>query len=192
MALSDLIKKYEKVYVLRIGHRPERDKRITTHVGLVARAFGANGFILADICDESVMQSLRKVIERWGGDMYIECGVSGKSYVKNWKRIGGEVIHLTMYGLHVDDVIGAIRESPRPKLIVVGAEKVPPFYYEEADYNVAIGNQPHSEVAALAIFLDRLYQGRELHLEFPNARARIIPSPRGKKVVSLENTSSTR
>ena len=44
--------KYGKVYVLRIGHRPGRDKRITTHVALVARAFGANGFILGDTCDD--------------------------------------------------------------------------------------------------------------------------------------------
>ena len=191
MADNHPAKEYEKVYVLRIGHRPERDKRITTHVGLVARAFGANGFILADVCDEHVMQSLKKVLERWGGVLHLECGVPGKSYVRAWKRNGGEVIHLTMYGMHVDDVIDSIRESKRPKLIVVGAEKVPPFYYEEADYNVAIGNQPHSEVAALAIFLDRLYKGQELRLEFPNAKLRIIPSPRGKKVVSLENTSNT-
>ncbi len=176
--------RYGRVYVLRIGHRPERDKRITTHVGLVARAFGANGFILGDICDSHVMDSLRGVLERWGGRMHLECGVNSRSYVREWRRGGGEVIHLTMYGLHVDDVIGEIRESPKPKLIVVGAEKVPPFFYEEADYNVAIGNQPHSEVAALAVFLDRLYMGRELRYEFPGARVRIIPSPRGKRVVS--------
>ena len=178
--------RYGRVYVLRLGHRPERDKRITTHVGLVARAFGANGFILADICDEHVMESIRGVLERWGGRMHLECGVPGKRYVREWKRSGGEGIHLTMYGLHVDDVIDEIRESPRPKLVVVGAEKVPWFYYEEADYNVAIGNQPHSEVAALAVFLDRLYMGEELRVEFPGARLRIVPSPRGKRVVSLE------
>ena len=27
---------------MRIGHRPERDKRITTHVALTSRAFGAS------------------------------------------------------------------------------------------------------------------------------------------------------
>ena len=176
---------YGKVYVLRIGHRPERDKRITTHVGLVARAFGANGFILGDICDDHVMESLRGVLDRWGGVMHLECGVPSKSYVKEWRRAGGEVIHLTMYGLHVDDVIDGIRESKKPKLIIVGAEKVPPFFYEAADYNIAIGNQPHSEVAALAVFLDRLYMGRELRMEFPGAKVKIIPSPRGKRVVSV-------
>jgi tRNA (cytidine56-2'-O)-methyltransferase len=178
--------RYGRVYVLRIGHRPERDKRITTHVGLVARAFGANGFVLGDVCDEKVMESLRDVLERWGGSMELLCGVNSRRYVQEWKRAGGEVIHLTMYGLHVDDVIDSIRESPKPKLVVVGAEKVPPFFYEAADYNVAIGNQPHSEVSALAIFLDRLYMGEELRYEFPNAKLRIIPSPRGKKVIRLD------
>ncbi len=177
--------RYGRVYVLRIGHRPERDKRVTTHVALVARAFGANGFILADVCDDSVMNSIRKVLETWGGYMHLECGVSGRSYVERWRREGGEVIHLTMYGLHVDDVIDEVRRSLKPKLIVVGAEKVPPYYYEAADYNIAIGNQPHSEVSALALFLDRLYEGKELRYEFPNARLRILPSERGKRVVRL-------
>jgi tRNA (cytidine56-2'-O)-methyltransferase len=184
--ITSLWKPYGKVYVLRLGHRPGRDKRITTHVALVARAFGANGFVLADVCDESVETSLRKVSERWGGKLYYECGVNGKSYVRKWKESGGEVIHLTMYGINVDEVIGRIRSSPLPKLIVVGAEKVERFYYEEADYNVAIGNQPHSEVSALAIFLDRLYRGRELYYEFVDAKFRIVPQERGKRVERIK------
>ena len=174
---------YRKVYVLRLGHRPARDKRITTHVALVARAFGANGFILAGVCDESVERSLKRTLDCWGGSMYYSCGVSGRRVVEEWKRDGGEVVHLTMYGVPVDEVIGEIRSSTRPKLIVVGAEKVERYYYEAADYNVAIGNQPHSEVAALAIFLDRLYRGRELYYTFYGAKLQIIPNPRGKTVV---------
>lgn len=138
--------------------------------------------MLEGICDETVESTLRKVLDYWGGEIHYECGVNGKRYVEDWKMEGGEVIHLTMYGLPVDDVIGEIRSSPRPKLIVVGAEKVERHYYEAADYNVAIGNQPHSEVSALAIFLDRLYNGRELYIEYPGARWRIIPQRRGKKV----------
>ena len=34
------------IEVLRIGHRPGRDKRVTTHVALVARAFGAGGIYI--------------------------------------------------------------------------------------------------------------------------------------------------
>ncbi len=174
---------YRKVYVLRLGHRPSRDKRITTHVALVARAFGANGFILAGICDSSVERSLFRTLECWGGNMEYVCGVNGKRIVEDWKNNGGEVIHLTMYGLPVDEVIGTIRSSTKPKLIIVGAEKVERYYYEAADYNIAIGNQPHSEVAALAIFLDRLYRGRELYYPFYGAKTQIVPSPHGKTVI---------
>ncbi len=174
-----------KIYVLRYGHRPERDKRITTHVALVARAFGAHGFILSDVHDEKIVNSIRKVEERWGGRLYIETGVDPYKYVKNWKKQGGLVVHLTMYGLPVDEVIKEIRESGKDILVIVGAEKVPRFFYEEADYNIAIGNQPHSEVAALAIFLDRYYKGRELYLSFPNAKLIIVPSRKGKRVVKV-------
>jgi tRNA (cytidine56-2'-O)-methyltransferase len=180
---------YGKVYVLRLGHRPGRDKRITTHVGLVARAFGANGFILAPICDEKVVDSLRKVLEKWGGCMRLECTDRPAGYVERWKRGGGEVIHLTMYGLPLGNVIDQVRASIRPKLVVVGAEKVPSIYYELADYNVAVGNQPHSEVAALAVFLDRLYKGAELYVTPENAGLKVIPSPSGKKVVKIGGES---
>ncbi|NPA85443.1 MAG: tRNA (cytidine(56)-2'-O)-methyltransferase [Crenarchaeota archaeon] len=169
-----------KVYVLRIGHRPERDKRITTHVGLVARAFGASGFVLSP-CDEKVLEKLREVEERWGRFLEeIACTESPKKYVREWK---GKVVHLTMYGIPVDEVIDEIRESGEDLLVVVGAEKVPPEFYEMAHYNVAIGNQPHSEVAALAVFLDRLFQGEELRRRPAGGRLKIVPSERGKRVV---------
>lgn len=174
-----------RVYVLRYGHRPERDKRITTHVMLVARAFGANGFILGDVVDESILKAYHKVTNTWGGSLYFEMGVNSEKYCIDWKKQGGLVVHLTMYGLPVDDVISEIRSSGKDLLVVVGAKKVPRFFYEVADYNVAIGNQPHSEVAALALFLDRLYEGRELYIRFSNAKVEVIPSPRGKRVLKL-------
>ncbi|AFZ70998.1 hypothetical protein Calag_1284 [Caldisphaera lagunensis DSM 15908] len=180
--LEDLSKIYEKVYVLRLGHRPERDKRITTHVALVSRAFGANGFVLEGICDDKVRDSLLKASKSWGGKIDYICNVDGKEYVKKWREEGGEVINLTMYGINVEDVIDKIIISPKKKLIIVGAEKVERFYYDNSDYNVAIGWQPHSEVAALAIFLDRLFKGRELFYNYRDAPYKIIPSERGKKV----------
>lgn len=172
-----------KIFVLRYGHRPARDKRVTTHVALVARAFGAHGFVLTDVHDEAVIRALRKVLETWGGSMVIESNVDHLEYIRRWKNNGGLVVHLTMYGINVDDVIEEIRSLNKDILVVVGSKKVPKYFYELADYNVAIGNQPHSEVAALAVFLDRFYQGRELHFVFENAKLRIISSPRGKRVV---------
>ncbi len=180
--LEALAMPYEKVYVLRLGHRPERDKRTTTHVALVARAFGANGFVLEGVCDKRVRESLEKASKMWGGEIDFLCSSDGKEYVTKWKEERGEVINLTMYGLNIDDIIGEISSSPRQKLIVVGGEKVERFYYENSDYNVSIGWQPHSEVAALAIFLDRLYKGRELLLYYTDAGFKIIPTERGKIV----------
>ncbi len=172
-----------EVYVLRLGHRPERDKRITTHVLLVARAFGARGVYIADVVDDKLVTTIEKVVKSWGGSYFrVVMGVKARGLISQWKREGGVVVHLTMYGIPVDEVIDKVKGSKKV-LVVVGAEKVPRWVYEEATLNVAIGNQPHSEVSALAVFLDRLWGGRELNLCFPDAKMYIVPSERGKKVI---------
>jgi tRNA (cytidine56-2'-O)-methyltransferase len=90
-----------------------------------------------------------------------------------------------MYGEQVENSIKKI-DKKRDLLIVVGAEKVPPFVYEMADFNVAVGNQPHSEVAALAIFLDRYNKGSWQRKKF-DGKLEILPSHRGKKVITKKN-----
>ncbi len=166
-----------EVYVLRLGHRPERDKRISTHVALTARAFGARG-IYFDTYDESVFESVRDVVNRWGGDFFIE----HVSWKKLLREFDGLKVHLTMYGVPLLDKIDEIKRAERV-LVVVGAEKVPREVYELSDLNVSIGNQPHSEVAALAVFLDRVLDGLVFRLEFPNAKIRVVPCERGKRVI---------
>ncbi len=161
--------------VLRLGHRPARDKRVTTHVALTARAFGADR-VLVDTKDTGLERTVRNLVRRFGGPFEVETGVP-------WRRIlrefPGTKVHLTMYGLTLDDVLPQI---PRDNLlVVVGAEKVPAEVYRLADFNVSVGNQPHSEVAALAVFLDRLLAGEGLRREF-HGRLRIRPHPRGKDV----------
>jgi tRNA (cytidine56-2'-O)-methyltransferase len=146
------------ILVLRLGHRPGRDKRITTHVGLVARAFGADEFILAS---PDSMDSLKDVISRWGGNFSVRVGANWREEIKRWKAAGRKVCHLTMHGKNLPDCIHEIRKE-KDIMIVVGAEKVPPEVYRMADWNIAIGKQPHSEVSALAVFLDWYFQGREL------------------------------
>ena len=176
------------IAVLRLGHRPERDKRITTHVALTARAFGADKIIIAAEEDEHVKDSVEDVVRRWGGPFEIEFNPSWKKIMREWNEKGGIITHLTMYGIHVDDALSAIREelkAGKDIMVVVGAEKVPREVYEMADYNVAVGNQPHSEVAALAVFLDRLLDGKGLRKEFKDAKLKIIPQERGKKVIEL-------
>jgi tRNA (cytidine56-2'-O)-methyltransferase len=86
-----------------------------------------------------------------------------------------------MYGKPVDEVIEDVRTAENDVVVVVGAEKVPPDIYKLADYNVSVGSQPHSEVSALSIFLDRYYKGTELKKDF-KGRTRIIPSGEGKNV----------
>ena len=76
-------------------------------------------------------------------------------------------------------------------LLVIGAEKVPRYVYEYADANIAIGNQPHSEVAALAIFLDRYTNGAWMTKQF-HGNIQIIPSERGKQVISKEKQQEVK
>lgn len=173
-----------KVYVLRLGHRPARDKRISTHCALVARAFGADG-ILFDRYDENIVRKIDDVVKRFGGPFEVKMGIDWRKTIKDWVRKGGEVIHLTMYGLPLPEVIEEIKSSGKDKLVVIGSEKVPREVYEMSTYNVSVTNQPHSEVAALAVFLDWLFEGREFYKEFKGACIKIIPNSRGKRVLKL-------
>ncbi|MHC1611565.1 MAG: tRNA (cytidine(56)-2'-O)-methyltransferase [Candidatus Methanospirareceae archaeon] len=172
-----------EIVVLRLGHRLERDKRVTTHLGLVGRALGARGMLLTSE-DKGVERSINRVTEEWGGDFFVKTGVSWREAIESWKEGGGKVCHLTMYGENILDVIDEIREVAKNErlLVVVGAEKVPYEVYEVADWNIAIGNQPHSEIAALALFLDYLQEGKELKARFEHAKIEIVPTRRGKEV----------
>lgn len=172
-----------RVAILRIGHRPERDQRVTTHVGLTARALGAEGMYLAAE-DKGVVRSVEDVVGRWGGSFFCQDSVPWRRCILNWKKEGGTVVHLTMYGLNLPGVIGTI-QTRDPILVVVGAEKVPGEIYGLADFNVAVTSQPHSEIASLAIFLDHLFCGKELEKTYPEAKIRIIPSEAGKKTEEL-------
>lgn len=165
-----------KVSVLRLGHRFVRDRRTTTHIALVSRAFGADELIL-DPWDNELEKSIGRVMEEWGGSFKIRNEKNWRKFIENFH---GERIHLTMYGMPVDEKIPEIKKSKKDKLVIVGGQKVPSEVYHLSDYNIAIGNQPHSEIAALAIFLDRLFEGKEFDKDF-KGKKRIIPQERGKK-----------
>ncbi|WP_049970622.1 tRNA (cytidine(56)-2'-O)-methyltransferase [Haladaptatus cibarius] len=173
-----------EVTVVRLGHRPGRDERMTTHVGLTARALGAGRVVLPDNAGKS-RDTIVDITERFGGPFEVECSESQKALIRNWE---GKVVHLTMYGERVQDVEEDVREtwSDEPLLVVVGAEKVSFDVYEAADWNVGVTNQPHSEVAGLAVFLDRLFEGRELDREWEDADQRVIPKATGKRVESVD------
>jgi len=178
-----------KVFVLRWGHR-HRDQRLTSHVALAARALGASGFVMADIADNKVRETVEKVTARWGGNFSFEMGGPWKQVVKEWRTKNGVTVHLTAYGenIQTSDVMQRIRATRKDVLVIVGSQKVPGGFFSEevSDFNVAVGNQPHSECSSLAVFLDRFFEGEELSKDFvDNAEMKIVPQVRGKKVVKV-------
>jgi tRNA (cytidine56-2'-O)-methyltransferase len=180
-------KKMQEIVVLRWGHRPQRDVRLTTHVALTARALGASGFLLSDTVDKKLKETIEKVTENWGGKFFFEMGTTWKSAVRDWKAEGGIVVHLTVYGenIQTSHVLDRIRQSGKNVLVIVGSQKVPKEFFSNdvSDFNVSIGNQPHSECAALAVFLDRFFEGKELAKGFKKAKIKIVPQERGKKTI---------
>lgn len=166
-----------RITVLRLGHRPERDKRITTHVALTARALGASSFLLAGD-DDPLLASVAAVVKRFGGPFEARAEPSWRTFLA---RFDGFRVHLTMYGERFADGIAKVPRDG-PVCIVVGAEKVPRAVYDLVDLNLAVGNQPHSEVAALALSLYELGGRERLEKPFEKAQVRIAPSARGKVV----------
>ncbi len=165
-----------RVSVLRIGHRPGRDPRLTTHLALAARALGAERMYLHPP-DPSVEESLRRVASKWGGRFEVVPAANWRAVVR--EHAGG-VVHLTMYGLELARLVPRLRRASS-LLFVVGGAKVPSDLYRIADYNVAVGDQPHSEVAALAVALERV-RGLPVRGGRAGAQLQIVPSARGKKV----------
>jgi len=176
-----------EIYILRLNHRPKRDKRVTTHLFLAARALGATGGFYSGEKDEKVERSIEKVRRSWGGGFRISYVSSWEKKMYEWKKEGGEIVHLTMYGLPIAEVIGEIRSSAKNLLIVVGGAKVPRKVYELADWNIAVTSQPHSEISALALFLHELFEGKELSIKFEDAKIMIVPQKRGKKVLKMDS-----
>ena len=68
-------------------------------------------------------------------------------------------------------------------LIIIGGSKVPGIFYKKSNFNISIGDQPHSEVSALGIFLEFL----NLKKFFKNNIKKIIPSKRNKKILNLKS-----
>lgn len=162
------------IKVLRLGHRRGRDDRISTHVGLTARQWGADEVVYSGEKDDKILESQRDIIERWGGDIEIRYTDEWKSEIKDFE---GLKVHLTMYGLKINDKIDELREElgDQDLLVIVGAEKVPRWVYTNVDYNISVGNQPHSEIAALAVFLNRI-QASGIKEEFEGAEIEVEPS----------------
>lgn len=171
------------IKVLRLGHRRGRDDRISTHVGLTARQWGADEIIYSGEHDSNMMESLEDVVDRWGGDFEVK-------YRKDWKDLfrsfEGFTVVLSMFGEELNKGLEVVEDSLEEDILVlVGGEKIPSWLYEEADLNLSLGNQPHSEVAALAVFLHEINE-EAIYRDFDDADIKVVPSPHGKEVKNLE------
>ncbi|MCK4613227.1 MAG: tRNA (cytidine(56)-2'-O)-methyltransferase [Thermoplasmata archaeon] len=177
------------ITVLRLGERPERDHRINTHLSLVARAFGADKLIMF-FRDPSLLESVSLVNEKFGGDFEVEVREKGewKGVIKKWD---GVIVHLTMYGVPLEEGVDRLRKmvDDQDILVILGGKKVPAEVYQRAHLNIGVGSQPHSEVAALAVFLDRYLEGKGLRREMEGWKYKVVPQERGKKVISADGVS---
>lgn len=171
------------IQILRLGHRAGRDDRISTHVGLTARQWGAEKIFYTGEHDSNMMESVRDVVERWGGDFEVD-------YIEDWENLfrdfEGFTVVLSMFGEELSEGLEVVEDNlERDMLVVVGGEKVPSWLYEQADLNLSVGNQPHSEVAALAVFLHEINE-EAIYEGYKDADIEVVPSPHGKQVKDLE------
>ncbi|MCR4335254.1 MAG: tRNA (cytidine(56)-2'-O)-methyltransferase [archaeon] len=171
----------KEIVVLRYGHRYVRDYRVTSHCCLVARAFGANKVEVIGDKDESIENTVNTMNKQWGKGANVEFFDSWRKRITHYKQKGFTSVHLTMYGLPVQETEQTLRGFDK-LLVIIGSQKVEKEVYEMADYNVSVTLQPHSEIAAMAVFLDRLQEGKELAKKFAGAKINIEPMAKGKKV----------
>lgn len=174
----------KEVIVLRYGHRLIRDERVTSHCCLVARAFGAKKIIIAGQRDKEVEKSIKNVNEKWGGKFRMQYTKSWIKTLQELKKKGFIIIHLTMYGKPLDSLKRVLEKSKIA--FVIGSKKVEREMFEKCDYNASVTTQPHSEIAALAIALDRVFGWKQAAHAFPNAKLQIIPDKRKKIVKKLQ------
>ena len=69
-------------------------------------------------------------------------------------------------------------------LIIIGGKKVEPEFYELANYNLSVSNQPISEVSALGILL---YKTKGIKTDFSNKKLEILPQTKGKLLKEHNN-----
>ena len=168
------------INVLRIGQRIIRDDRVTTHAALVARAFGASKIYMDEV-DPSIKNTIKKINETWGGKFEVEFFSNWKDVI-NMKKNDYKIVHLTMYGENINVISPKIQKEDKI-LVIIGAEKVPREVFDKSDYNVSVGTQPHSEISALAVLLDRIQKGEQFDKKFYDPEREIIPSNNGKNVI---------
>src|SRR3989344_5843283 len=169
------------IEILRLNHRIGRDARVSTHVALTARALCAYKIYYSGDKDNSMEQSVGKITEKFGGPFEIEYLKNEIGLIKEKKKQGFTIIHLTMYGKDFLSYKNKIKN--KKLLVIVGGEKVEGEFYQLSDYNLSVTDQPISEVSALGIFL---YEIAGYNKDFKNLKLKVIGQERGKFLKQLE------
>jgi predicted SpoU family rRNA methylase len=86
-----------RITVLRLGHRIERDQRISTHVALTARALGADEIVFSGDYDPGLIESVARVVEKWGGSFKMSYTPDWAGFMRQRKAAGEMVVHLTFF-----------------------------------------------------------------------------------------------
>ena len=84
-----------EIEVLRIGQRVVRDDRVTTHVALVARSFGAQKIYMNEVNPE-IKHTISDINKTWGGNFKIEIISEWKKIIKEKKNAAVKIVHLTI------------------------------------------------------------------------------------------------
>ncbi len=172
----------QSIEILRLSHRIHRDIRISSHIALTCRAFNCNKMFYSGQKDSSLENTLIEINKKFGSNFTIEYTKNPEKLVEEKKEDNFAIVHLTVYGIPIKNKIKEIRKHKKI-LIIIGSEHVSGVYYKISHHNISITNQPISELSALTIFLHEYFQSKELETEFKNAKLKIIPSERGKKVI---------
>ncbi len=132
----------------------------------------------------SQISSVRSLGNAWGGSFSVVQKVSPLRIISEWKKDGGRVINLSMYGedmrAPMSELYHVYYTLAQPLLVVVGSSKVDGKVYQASDFNLAVTHYPHSEVAALAIFLEKLLGNRAWGRPTPGSRIKILSALKTK------------
>ncbi|MGI0133562.1 MAG: tRNA (cytidine(56)-2'-O)-methyltransferase [Candidatus Micrarchaeaceae archaeon] len=161
------------ITVLSIG---ERDRRIRINLCLTARAFGADKAIFIGKKDASIARHMSAVNEKWGGDFKVEFAPNVAGVIKPLTKY--KKVYLTMYGMPLRQVAYTLKTYKNILLIITQKEHDTALS-GMADYSVSITTQPHAQVTSVAVFLHEFFSGRELAVQFPNAKYKVVPDQKG-------------
>lgn len=144
---------------------------------LTARAFGASSVVLTSSSHEinsKLKRFCNSVANKWGGNFSVQFISNWKSYISS--KTNYKTVYLTRYGISIQKQQYSIR-SYKNVLLIISTDKERPELNKISDFNISITAQPHSSIAAMAIFLNMYYAGRELSLNFSKAQYKVVPSP---------------